>query len=168
MSSHSIYHSRSIGTMGRMIRLNLRAVRKLLEQPELEHFRDLTEADREKLQRRFSIYCQRSSNNILSGEPACLEKGTPEVEPSIDHLPHTASLRLAILEIPAPLEPTRTEKQAARKLELQRKIWDLHKLGRKPVEIATDLDISLGSVYTHRKRASVIFRDPPTGREGKL
>lgn len=54
----NIYHSNNKGTFGRTIRFNLCSVKDILDKPELKSFNDLTEADRELLQRRVDAYCE--------------------------------------------------------------------------------------------------------------
>jgi len=111
MTSFSIYH---VGRFGKTqtIRFNLRAVRRLLPEYQIEGF-GLTTRQREKMQRRVDIYValggkvdlqpgvEATPERIIPPRvipatrltkreviPARIEPAKPEVLPSIDHLPN--------------------------------------------------------------------------------
>ena len=92
----TIYH-RDAGTgFGLAIRLNLKAVRELLDR-EVPHFDNLTTADKKLLQRRFSAYCKNGRADFGVGQIG--NKINSEQPPSIDNLPNKEAVRLAIQKV---------------------------------------------------------------------
>lgn len=92
----TIYH-RDAGTgFGLAIRLNLKAVRELLER-DVAHFRDLTPADKKLLQRRFSAYCKHGRADFGVGQIG--NKINSDQPPSIESLPNKAAVRMAIAKV---------------------------------------------------------------------
>lgn len=92
----TIYH-RDAGTgFGLAIKLNLKAVRELLDR-EVPHFNDLTAADKKLLQRRFTVYCKHGRPDFGVGQIG--NKINSDHPPSIDNLPNKAAVRLAIAKV---------------------------------------------------------------------
>ncbi len=96
MSATTIYH-RDAGTgFGLAVKLNLKAVRELLDR-EVPHFSDLTPADKKLLQRRFAVYCKHGRADFGIG--AVAGKFQQEHPPSIDNLPNKAAVQVAIAKV---------------------------------------------------------------------
>jgi hypothetical protein len=93
VTSDSIYHLERMGAAGKPIRLNLQAVRDLLDRY-VDHFNDLTEADKKLLQRRFTCYCKNGSPDFSNGKEA--SKYEAEHPPSLDNIPNKIAVRLAL------------------------------------------------------------------------
>ena len=69
----NIYHPRSEQSeMGQTIRINLKAVKELLQRPEIQHFSDLEKKDKELLQRRVDEYSKHRRPIMLGYVPARL------------------------------------------------------------------------------------------------
>lgn len=102
MRSDSIYHADSLGRRGKTIRLNLKAVRELLEDRRLE-WKDLTAKKKELLQQRFTAYHEAGGlSDFSTGRDSCVNDlgiEIPEQPPSIEHLPNKTAVRTAIRKI---------------------------------------------------------------------
>lgn len=69
----NIYHPRSENSkMGKTIRINLKAVKELLDRKDIRHFSDLKKKDRELLQRRVDEYSKNRRPIMLGYVPAKL------------------------------------------------------------------------------------------------
>ena len=84
----SIYHAEHLGLLTRTIRLNLRAVRALLNE-EVPHFDILTKDQKALLQRRFKAYCKHGNASFSNGNGA-------DMPPSINNLPCAPALAIAL------------------------------------------------------------------------
>ena len=89
----TIFHRDAGVGFGLAIRLNLKAVRELLDR-EVPHFSDLSPADKKLLQRRFSAYCRKGRADFSIGQVA--EKFSEEQPPSVDNLPNKEAVRFAL------------------------------------------------------------------------
>jgi len=84
----SIYHAEVLGALTRTIRLNLRAVRALLDE-DVAHFSVLTKDQKALLQRRFKSYCKHGNASFSNGNGA-------DMPPSINNLPCQSALAIAL------------------------------------------------------------------------
>ena len=152
----SIYHADEFGTMGTTIKLNMIAVRQLLDRPDIAKFDNLTDADRETLQLRFTIYLSRASTGISHGQVRDPKVGHVEIQPNLNHLPDRKAVKWAVMESKLPPERrtglTAHARAAARRKITDAEVWRYHLLGKAPQEIALYVDISLSSIYSARRR----------------
>lgn len=91
--NETIYHRENTGRLGKTLKLNLKAVRELLGR-HVEHFDNLTPADKILLQRRFRRYCQLGRPDFGIGHVET--KFAQEHPPSVDHLPNKRALEFAL------------------------------------------------------------------------
>lgn len=86
--NHSIFHAERFGVLGQTIRLNLRAVRLLLNY-EVPHFSSLSKDEKALLQRRFKAYCKHGNASFSNGN-------NTDIPPSINNLPCVPALEIAL------------------------------------------------------------------------